>query len=77
VGAAAVGSDRESEASDAKACAWIASVAADVVVHFLHHGINAAGEAWPKGASAEEMAHLVVALMWGGLESFSERVKRS
>jgi hypothetical protein len=52
-------------------------VAADVVVHFLHHGINAAGEAWPKGASAEEMAHLVVALMWGGLESFSERVKRS
>jgi AcrR family transcriptional regulator len=45
----------------------------EVVVRFLHHGVNASAEAWPKQASAEDMTDLIVALMWQGLEAFEER----
>jgi len=44
----------------------------DVAVSFLHHGLNASAEAWPRSASPAEMADLIVTLMWRGLESVSE-----
>jgi hypothetical protein len=42
-----------------------------VAVHFLHHGLNATAEVWPKGASVKQMTALVVGLLWQGLESVS------
>ena len=44
----------------------------EVVVQFLHHGINAVAETWPKAASARDMTDLVVRLMWQGLETFAD-----
>jgi AcrR family transcriptional regulator len=42
-----------------------------VAAHLLHHGLNATAEAWPREASAEDMAGLLARLFWGGLEEFA------
>ena len=47
--------------------AWQVTVA----VQLLHHGLNATAQAWPRSASAAEMAELVLALFWRGLEDFA------
>lgn len=39
----------------------------NVAVHLLHHGLNATAQAWPRSASAREMAELVTRLLWSGL----------
>jgi AcrR family transcriptional regulator len=41
-----------------------------VALHLLHHGLNATAQAWPRNASPKQMADLVVALLWKGLETF-------
>jgi AcrR family transcriptional regulator len=39
----------------------------NVVVSFLHHGLNATAEVWPRKVPAGDMARLVVKLLWKGL----------
>jgi hypothetical protein len=38
-----------------------------VAVHFLHHGLNATAEVWPRGASLQDTTELVVAHLGQGL----------
>lgn len=41
-----------------------------VALHLLHHGLNATAQAWPRAASARQMADVVMTLLWKGLAAF-------
>jgi AcrR family transcriptional regulator len=49
----------------------------DVAVQFLHFGLNAVGQTWPKAASVTTMTNIVVSLMWRGLSNLGEGKRRA
>jgi AcrR family transcriptional regulator len=72
---------------NAEAIAWLRPLAKgiapqlrplelDVAVQFLHFGLNAVGQTWPRTASVATMTNIVVSLMWRGLSDMGEGKRR-